>query len=141
MLYTFIILQEDVEYQTSKLVLAGRWVISVSLAASFLVPEILHLAKSYNASSLRVSTLLLTPICPHTCDHIWRDILRKHGSALKAGWPQLPPPDAGLQRQAAYIEKLRDRLASIISKETQVKKQKKGQISGPPIKVSCKLSR
>lgn len=83
----------------------------------------------------KVSTLLLTPICPHTCDHIWRSLLKKPGSALKAGWPQLPTPDAGLQRQAAYIEKLRDRLANIISKETQVKKQKKGQVSGPPVKV------
>ena len=88
------------------------------------------------AASVQVSTLLLTPICPHTCDHIWRDILKKPGIALKAGWPQLPLPDAGVQRQAAYIEKLRDRLAGIISKETQVKKQKKGQISGPPVKVS-----
>lgn len=42
---------------------------------------------------MQVSTLLITPICPHTCDHIWRNILRRQGSALTAGFPVGGEPD------------------------------------------------
>lgn len=46
---------------------------------------------------MQVSTLLITPICPHTCEHIWRNILRCDGSALTAGFPEGSVPDFGLR--------------------------------------------
>ena len=49
------------------------------------------------AIAAQVQTLLLTPICPHTCDHVWRNKLHQKGSALTAGWPQVPQPDTALQ--------------------------------------------
>ena len=45
---------------------------------------------------MKVSTLLLTPICPHTCEHIWRDVLGRPGSALTAGFPAGKAPDFAL---------------------------------------------
>ena len=44
-----------------------------------------------------MATLLLTPVCPHTCEHMWRDILGRPGSALKAGFPAGKAPDFALQ--------------------------------------------
>jgi leucyl-tRNA synthetase len=26
-----------------------------------------------------VSTLLLAPICPHTCEHVWSNLLKREG--------------------------------------------------------------
>ncbi len=48
-------------------------------------------------AAVQVSTLLITPICPHTCDHIWRNILRRKGSALTAGFPVGGEPDFGIR--------------------------------------------
>jgi hypothetical protein len=45
----------------------------------------------------QVSTLLMTPICPHTSDHIWRAILKRQGSALTAGFPTFAQPDFTLR--------------------------------------------
>lgn len=46
---------------------------------------------------LQIQTLLLTPICPHTCDHVWRDKLQQQGTVLTAGWPEAPQPRVALQ--------------------------------------------
>jgi leucyl-tRNA synthetase len=54
----------------------------------------------------QVSTLLLAPICPHTCEHVWRNLLRRRGSALTAGWPAAPPPDVALRAAAQYLDAL-----------------------------------
>ena len=53
---------------------------------------------------LEVSTLLMVPIAPHTADHTWTNVLKKNGTALKAGWPESSDPDYGLQQAAAYLE-------------------------------------
>ena len=45
---------------------------------------------------MQVSTLLLTPVCPHTCEHIWRDVLGRLGSALTAGFPAGKAPSFAL---------------------------------------------
>lgn len=45
---------------------------------------------------MQVSTLLLTPVCPHTCEHIWRDVLGRPDSALTAGFPAGRAPDFAL---------------------------------------------
>lgn len=55
---------------------------------------------------MQVSTLLLAPICPHTCEHVWRTLLGRPGSALRAGWPSAPEPDTGLRQAADYLDKL-----------------------------------
>ena len=51
-------------------------------------------------SFLQVACRLLAPICPHTCEHIWGELLKRPGLVVKAGWPQAPAPDFVLQRAA-----------------------------------------
>ena len=54
---------------------------------------------------VEVSTLLLAPLAPHTCEHVWRDLLKKEGTVLTAGWPRdAPAPDAVLRAAAAALE-------------------------------------
>jgi len=54
---------------------------------------------------VEISTLLLAPLAPHTCEHVWRDLLKKEGTVLTAGWPRdAPPPDAVLRAAAAALE-------------------------------------
>lgn len=56
------------------------------------------------ARYIETSTLLLVPITPHTCDHVWTNLLKMQGSVLTAGWPQSEAPDFVLRRAAQYIE-------------------------------------
>jgi hypothetical protein len=34
---------------------------------------------------VEMSTLMLVPITPHTCEHVWGKMLKKEGSVLTAG--------------------------------------------------------
>lgn len=84
----------------------------------------------------QVSTLLLTPICPHTCEHVWSGLLGKAGSVLVAGWPSTPEPNFSLQRAAQYLEEQIPALRKTIQKaETPGKPQKGAPPSPPPAKV------
>ena len=87
---------------------------------------------------LEASTLLLVPICPHTCEHIWGTLLKKQGLVITAGWP-LPtsPPDKRLQQAAAYIDTAISNARKAIAKEETPPRPKTGQPppTGPPPKV------
>ncbi|KAL3159318.1 hypothetical protein ABBQ32_011271 [Trebouxia sp. C0010 RCD-2024] len=83
---------------------------------------------------IKVQTLLLTPICPHTCDHVWRDKLQQQGTVLTAGWPEAPQPKVALQAAAVYLQDRIDALRKDIDKHGKVK-TKKGQQAPPAAKV------
>lgn len=53
---------------------------------------------------IEVSTLLLVPLTPHTCEHVWGQVLKRPGSVLTAGWPAAAEPDFVMQRASGYIE-------------------------------------
>ena len=36
---------------------------------------------------IEVQVLLLAPIAPHWCEHMWRNVLKKEGSVTQAAWP------------------------------------------------------
>ena len=79
-----------------------------------------------------MSTLLLAPICPHTCEHVWRGILGRPGSALTAGFPAASaPPDFALCAAAAYLA---DQIASLRKgiEKTETPRKKKGAQPAPP---------
>lgn len=83
-----------------------------------------------------MSTLLLTPICPHTCEHVWSGLLGKAGSVLVAGWPSSPEPNFSLQRAAQYLEEQIPALRKTIQKAETPAKPKKGAPPEPgPTKV------
>ncbi|XP_074147817.1 leucine--tRNA ligase, cytoplasmic isoform X1 [Sminthopsis crassicaudata] len=51
---------------------------------------------------IEVQTLLLTPICPHVCEHVWM-LLGKPDSIMKAVWPLAGPVDEVLIRSSQYL--------------------------------------
>ena len=36
---------------------------------------------------IEVQLILLSPICPHICEHIWLNVMKNKESILKASWP------------------------------------------------------
>ncbi len=37
---------------------------------------------------IELQTILLSPICSHVCEHIWRKLLGKKESVFSANWPK-----------------------------------------------------
>ncbi|GFS89453.1 leucine--tRNA ligase, cytoplasmic [Nephila pilipes] len=51
---------------------------------------------------IEVQVLLLSPICPHICEHIWK-LLGKQESIMKAKWPKVASVDKVLLKASAYF--------------------------------------
>ncbi|KAM5555230.1 leucine--tRNA ligase, cytoplasmic [Rosa sericea] len=51
-----------------------------------------------------VQTRLITPICPHYAEYVWRKLLNKEGFVVNAGWPVADAPDLTLQSANKYLQ-------------------------------------
>ncbi|XP_030428570.1 leucine--tRNA ligase, cytoplasmic isoform X1 [Gopherus evgoodei] len=51
---------------------------------------------------IEAQTLLLAPVCPHLCEHVWT-LLGKPDSIMKASWPVAGPVDEVLIRSSQYL--------------------------------------
>ncbi|RZC49728.1 hypothetical protein C5167_018141, partial [Papaver somniferum] len=51
-----------------------------------------------------VQTRLVTPICPHYAEYVWRKLLKKDIFTIKAGWPMADRPDLTLRRANMYLQ-------------------------------------
>ncbi|ONI36349.1 hypothetical protein PRUPE_1G582000 [Prunus persica] len=51
-----------------------------------------------------VQTRLITPICPHYAEYVWRELLKKEGFVVNAGWPVADAPDLTLQSSNKYLQ-------------------------------------
>jgi leucyl-tRNA synthetase len=80
---------------------------------------------------VEVSTLLLTPFCPHTCEHIWGELLKKSGTVTKAGFPVGDAPDAVLAAAAKYLHETCGSVRKGIAKATAPAKKKPA--AGQPV--------
>lgn len=79
---------------------------------------------------LDISTRILVPFCPHTCEYIWGDLLKKDGLVVKAGWPAADPADPLLQQAARYLDHLITNLRkAIIKAEAPPKSRKAGNVA------------
>ncbi|KAI3848056.1 hypothetical protein MKX03_026841 [Papaver bracteatum] len=68
-----------------------------------------------------VQTRLVTPICPHYAEYVWRKLLKKKDTfAIKAGWPEADRPDLTLRRATMYVR------ATIATMRKLLKKQISG---------------
>ena len=76
---------------------------------------------------------LLTPICPHTCEHMWSNILKKEGCVVNSGLPQLEEPDMIIYQSGKFIEGIISSLRSSIQKAQAPPKKKKNK--GPVAKM------
>lgn len=52
---------------------------------------------------IEVQLILLSPICPHICEYIWTNLLKKPTSILDARWPTVGEIDANLLKSASYL--------------------------------------
>ncbi|KAJ8618687.1 hypothetical protein MRB53_014873 [Persea americana] len=76
-----------------------------------------------------VQTRLITPICPHYAEHVWKEILKRDGFVIKAGWPTADSPDPILKKANKYLQ---DSLASMRKlHQKQVSGSKKPKKGGP----------
>ncbi|KAH3685221.1 hypothetical protein WICPIJ_003815 [Wickerhamomyces pijperi] len=74
---------------------------------------------------IETQVLLLTPIAPHFCEHIWREVLHKEGSIQAAAFPRATKPvDSSIAHALEYI---RDLSRSIRETEGTLLKKKKGK--------------
>jgi len=76
-----------------------------------------------------VSTLLLAPFCPHTCEHVWSTLLGRPGTVTKAGFPVGDAPDKVLTAASKYLDEMVSTIRKGIAKAVAPPK-KKGP--GPP---------
>eukprot|EP00919_Chromeraceae_sp_WS-2016_P080754 GHVR01190828.1.p1 GENE.GHVR01190828.1~~GHVR01190828.1.p1 ORF type:complete len:1046 (+),score=250.39 GHVR01190828.1:149-3286(+) len=65
--------------------------------------------------------LTLCPICPHICEHLWQNVLKRDGLCVEALWPDLPPHDELLHRQRtllfSFASELRDGKTKVQNKK------------------------
>ncbi|KAL4195499.1 hypothetical protein AMTRI_Chr05g64990 [Amborella trichopoda] len=78
-----------------------------------------------------VQTRLITPICPHYGEYVWKDLLKKVGFAVKAGWPEAGAPDLTLKRANKYLQDSIASMRKLLQK--QVSGSKKPKKGGPSI--------
>ncbi|KAI3458926.1 hypothetical protein Pfo_015589 [Paulownia fortunei] len=71
-----------------------------------------------------VQTRLIAPICPHYAEYIWKELLKKDGYAVKAGWPEADSPDLTLKKANKYLQD------SIVSMRKLLQKQISGSKKG-----------
>ena len=81
------------------------------------------------ARYIEVSTLLVAPFTPHTCEHVWGELLGKAGTVTKAGWPAGGVPDEKLAAAAKYLDETCGSVRKGIAKAIAPPKKKGG---GPP---------
>jgi leucyl-tRNA synthetase len=91
-----------------------------------------------------VSTLLLTPFCPHTCEHIWTTLLGKSGTVTKSGFPEAPEPFLKLTAAAKYLEDTVSGMRKSIAKAVAPPKKgpkvaAKARGSASPRRLDCLL--
>ncbi|XP_068648083.1 leucine--tRNA ligase, cytoplasmic-like isoform X1 [Aristolochia californica] len=67
-----------------------------------------------------VQTQLITPICPHYAEYVWKELLKKDGFAVKSGWPIADLPDLTLKVANKYLQD------SIVSMRKMLQKQVSG---------------
>jgi leucyl-tRNA synthetase len=74
---------------------------------------------------IRVQALILTPVCPHWSEHIYKKILGNTTSVMQARWPEIGAPDMVVLKQREYllsvVKLVRDKQTSHMKKKGAVK--------------------
>ncbi|KAJ0976469.1 hypothetical protein J5N97_018434 [Dioscorea zingiberensis] len=74
-----------------------------------------------------VQTRLITPICPHYAEHVWKNLLKKDGFVVNAGWPVSDSPDLSLKSANKYLHDSILLMRKLLQKQVSgPKKPKKG---------------
>ena len=79
---------------------------------------------------LSVQSVMLSPICPHVCEHVW-SLLGEEGSILNTRWPSAGAVDTSVIAQSEYLmDTARDFRLKL--KNLSVVKSKGGKAAPPP---------
>ena len=79
---------------------------------------------------LEIQAVMLSPICPHVCEHVW-SLLGKEGSILQTRWPEAGQVDITVIAQSQYLmDTARDFRLKL--KNYSVVKAKGGKSAAPP---------
>ncbi|KAM0883145.1 hypothetical protein ACQ4PT_031832 [Festuca glaucescens] len=82
---------------------------------------------------MEVQTRLITPICPHYAEHVWQNILKKKGFAIKAGWPIAGTRDPTLRMANKYLQDSIILMRKLLQKQgSGSKKPRRGAPPPPP---------
>ena len=82
---------------------------------------------------LHSQTIILSPIAPHFCEHLWRNVLGNKTLVVQEAWPTPEKEyDPFLSRQYALIQGTLRTFRLQLEKFKSPKKKKKGQSQGPP---------
>lgn len=84
---------------------------------------------------LSTQVLILSPICPHICDHIWKNLLGNKSSILHAPWPKASEPDVTLVKASSYLGDISHSFRLRL-KSAMAAKSKKGVSTAPESKPS-----
>ncbi|CAA0820552.1 Unknown protein [Striga hermonthica] len=76
-----------------------------------------------------IQTRLIAPICPHYAEHVWKELLKKGGYVVKAGWPEADSPDLTLKKANKYLQDTIVSMRKLLQK--QATGSKKGGKTGP----------
>ena len=82
---------------------------------------------------VKVQLLLLTPITPHFCDHIWQNVLGMSGSILNEKYPQIVEIDETILAANKYLHDVAHSIRSSLQAELNPRKKKTLEPSGPII--------
>lgn len=85
---------------------------------------------------LRTQVLILSPVCPHICDHIWKIYLGERRSILHAPWPQTSDWDSPLVSASEYLADASRRFRLRLKSHMTPAKPKKGEPPSTPLKPS-----
>lgn len=78
-----------------------------------------------------VQTRLITPVCPHYAEFVWRELLKKDGFVIKAGWPSACSPDLKLKSANKYLQDSIVLMRKLLNK--QILGSKKSNKKGAPV--------
>ncbi|KAF3444183.1 hypothetical protein FNV43_RR13873 [Rhamnella rubrinervis] len=78
-----------------------------------------------------VQTRLISPICPHYAEYVWRELLKKEGFVVKAGWPKSDAPDLILKSANKYLQDTIVLMRKLLHK--QILGSKKASNKGAPV--------
>ncbi|KAF8411921.1 hypothetical protein HHK36_004479 [Tetracentron sinense] len=81
-----------------------------------------------------VQTRLITPICPHYAEYVWKELLKKDGFVVNAGWPMADPPNLTLKSANKYLQDSIVSMRKLLQK--QVSGSKKAASVTPPTEES-----
>ncbi|KAL6960297.1 leucine--tRNA ligase [Sarracenia purpurea var. burkii] len=86
-----------------------------------------------------VQTRLITPICPHYAEYVWKELLKKDGFVIKAGWPEADLPDLTLQKANKYLQDTIVSMRKLLQKQVSGSKKAKVNVSSQQNKPTVGL--